>query len=301
MTGETAADVEIVPTARPRMDEGGLSSFIARFRPRTITHWIGFLLVVGWVLLATFAPLLTSYDPIAQDFTALLQPPSPTHVFGTDQLGRDIYSRVLFGGRATLPIGVAIIGIALVIGIPIGAFAGYARGWVDEGLMRIADIFLAFPTIVLALAIAAALGPDLASAVVAIAVVLWPRYARLVRGQVLSLKERDFVLANRGLGASPRRILVRTVLPNVLPVVTFVAILDIGGATLAGATLSFLGLGIRPPNPEWGAMVSLATQYPGDWWMSAFPGFALISFVVGINLYGEVLERASERATGAGS
>jgi peptide/nickel transport system permease protein len=301
VTGGAATDVAIVRPAAERVEARAIPRFVARFRPRTLTHWVGFVLVAGWVLLALFAPFFTSNDPITQDFGALIQPPTAAHPFGTDQLGRDILSRVLYGARATLPIGVAIIGIALAIGIPIGALAGYARGWIDEGLMRIADIFLAFPTIVLALAIAAALGPDLTSAVVAIAVVLWPRYARLVRGQVLSIKEREFVLANRGLGSSPARILVRTVLPNVLSVVTFVAILDIGGATLAGATLSFLGLGIRPPFPEWGAMVSLATLYPGDWWMSAFPGLALVSFVIGLNLYGEVLERPSERRAGAGS
>ena len=294
MTQQADSLLPATPVARVVPAEGRLGGVLARFRPRTLTHWVGFVLVVGWIVLAVLAPLISSYDPIVQDFGALLQPPSPAHPFGTDQLGRDILSRVLNGARATLPIGVAIIGIALAIGIPIGAVAGYARGWIDEGLMRIADIFLAFPTIVLALAIAAALGPDLTSAIVAIAVVLWPRYARLVRGQVLTLKEREFVLANRGLGASPGRILTRTVLPNVLGVVTFVAILDIGSATLAGATLSFLGLGIRPPNPEWGSMVALAVQYPGDWWMSAFPGLALVSFVIGINLYGEVLERPSE-------
>jgi peptide/nickel transport system permease protein len=299
MTGGPISELALPRVAGASAEAGAVASFVARFRPRTATHWLGLVLVAGWVFLAAFAPLFTSNDPITQDFGVLLQPPTTAHPFGTDQLGRDILSRVLYGARATLPIGVAIVGIALAIGIPIGALAGYARGWLDEGLMRIADIFLAFPTIVLALAIAAALGPDLTSAVVAIAVVLWPRYARLVRGQVLSIKEREFVLANRGLGSSPQRILLRTVLPNVLPVVTFVAILDIGGATLAGATLSFLGLGIRPPFPEWGAMVSLATLYPGDWWMSAFPGIALVSFVIGLNLYGEVLERPSDGRAGA--
>lgn len=295
MTGAVASAAPPAAPARSSVSEGRLAGAMRRFRPRTFTHWLGFVLVTGWILLAVLAPLIANSDPIGQDFSALLQAPSPSHPFGTDQLGRDILSRVLFGARATLPIGLAIIAISLAIGIPIGALAGYARGWVDEGLMRVADIFLAFPTIVLALAIAAALGPELTSAIIAIAVVLWPRYARLVRGQVLSVKERDFVLANRGLGSSPARILVRTILPNVLPVVTFVSILDIGGATLAGATLSFLGLGIRPPFPEWGSMVSLAVLYPGSWWMSAFPGLALLSFVVGINLYGEVLERPSDR------
>lgn len=284
------------PAVRVAGNDGRLRSLLRRFRPRTFTHWLGFLLVAGWTIIALLAPIISGRDPIAQDFAALLQEPSAAHPLGTDQLGRDILSRIVWGARATLPIGVSIVALALLIGIPIGAIAGYARGWVDEVLMRIADIFLAFPTIVLALAIAAALGPDLSSAIVAIAVVLWPRYARLVRGQVLATKEREFVLANRGLGSSPARILVRTVLPNVLPVVAFVAILDVGGATLAGATLSFLGLGIRPPSPEWGAMVSLGTEYPGQWWMSAFPGLALVSFAIGINLYGEVLERPNEGA-----
>src|SRR5262249_50076349 len=152
-----------------------------------------------------------------------------------------------------------------------------------------ADIFLAFPTLVLALAIAAALGPDLKSAVIAISITLWPRYARVVRGQVLTVKQREYVLAVRGLGSPPWRIVVETILPNVLSIVASVAIVDIGTAPLAGATLSFLGLGVAPPAPEWGAMVSDGITRPQDWWLTTFPGIALVSYVIGINLYGEVL------------
>lgn len=279
-----------------RMDRVRVTA--GRWRPRTFGQWVGAALVVGWVLVAILAPFLTSVGPL-QTSSDLRQPPSSAHWFGTDQLGRDVYSRVVWGARNTLPIGVSIIFGALLIGIPVGAIAGYAGGWIDELAMRIADIFLSFPSLVLALAIAAALGPDLTSAIIAIAVVLWPRYARIVRGQVLMIKEQGFVLAERGLGRTPSGILRTSVLPNVLPVVAVFALLDIGIATLAGATLSFLGLGIRPPEPEWGSMVSLGIQYPTEWWISVFPGLALITFVIGLNLYGEVLEKRLVGGAGA--
>jgi peptide/nickel transport system permease protein len=269
---------------------------IVRYRPRTFTQALGIIMVVSWIVLAIGAPFFTSADPTTQDIAARLQPPSQAHPFGTDTLGRDQYSRVLYGGRATIPIGIAIMALTLVVGVPIGALAAYVGGWFDELLMRFADIFLAFPTLVLALAIAAALGPDLRSAVVAIAVTLWPRYARVVRGQVLSVKQREYVLAARGLGSPPWRIVLETILPNVLSVVAIVAIVDIGSVTLAGATLSFLGLGVSPPAPEWGAMVSDGITRPGLWWLTTFPGLALLTYVIGINLYGEVLESGSGSA-----
>jgi ABC-type dipeptide/oligopeptide/nickel transport system permease subunit len=271
--------------------DGGFRAAFARLIPKTVTQWIGLVLVVGWIVVAIIAPLISPANPIALHPQDALQGPSGQHPFGTDQIGRDIMSRVFYGARATLPTGFAIVALAMAIGISIGAIAGFSRAWIDEGLMRIADIFLAFPTIILALAVAAALGPDIKSAIVAIAIALWPRYARLIRGEVLSVKEREFVQASRGFGSRPMQTLRRTILPNALPAVLFVAILDVGGATLTGATLSFLGLGTQPPTPEWGAMVSLAVQYPSDWWMGVFPGVALISFVVGVNLYGEVIER----------
>jgi peptide/nickel transport system permease protein len=282
------ADPEALPLGGA---DGGLRAALARLVPKTFTQWAGLVIVVGWIVIAIIAPLISPANPILLHTNDALLGPSAQHPFGTDQIGRDIMSRVFYGARTTLPTGFAIVVLAMVIGIPMGAIAGFSRTWIDEGLMRIADIFLAFPTIILALAVAAALGPDIKSAIVAIAVALWPRYARLIRGEVLSVKEREFVQASRGFGASPIQTLRRTILPNALPAVLFVAILDVGGATLTGATLSFLGLGTQPPTPEWGAMVSLAVQYPNDWWMGVFPGLALLSFVVGVNLYGEVIER----------
>lgn len=270
-------------------------SALARFRPQTPTQAIGLIVVAAWVALAVIAPAVAPADPIAQNIPDRLSPPSAAHLFGTDALGRDLLSRILYGARITIPIGVAIMVLTLLIGIPIGSLAAYVGGWFDELLMRFGDIFLAFPMLVLALAIAAALGPDLRSAVIAIALVLWPRYARVVRGQVLSVKQREYVLAARGLGSPPWRILLETILPNVLGVVAIVAIVDIGGVTLAGATLSFLGLGVAPPAPEWGAMVSEGIQRPDLWWLTTFPGLALVSYVVAINLYSEVLETRVER------
>lgn len=296
MTTDQDAIVAATLAANPQDLDHRWTRQVRVFRPQTSTQWIGLVLVVGWILVAIFAPLLVSASPTQSFSGQLLKAPSSAHLFGTDQLGRDVLSRVLYGTRATIPIGAAIVALAMVIGIPIGALAGFAGGWVDEICMRIADIFLAFPTIILALAVAAALGPDVTSAIIAVAIAFWPRYARLIRGEAMSIKERDFVLASRGMGATPVQILWRTVLPNALPSVVYVAILDVGGATLTGATLSFLGLGIRPPTPEWGSMVSSAIQYPQDWWIGVFPGIALISFVIGINLYGEIVEsRANDR------
>jgi peptide/nickel transport system permease protein len=296
MTADPEAIIAVSPAENAEDFGRRWTNQMRRLAPQTPSQWIGLVLVVGWILVAIFAPLLSPAGPTTAFPGQLLKAPSSAHWLGTDELGRDILSRVLYGTRATLPIGVAIVLLALLIGVPIGALAGFAGGWVGEVCMRVADVFLAFPTIILALAVAAALGPSISSAIVAIAVALWPRYARLVRGEVLSIKERDYVLASRGLGATPGQILRRTVLPNAVPAVLYVAILDVGGATLTGATLSFLGLGIAPPTPEWGAMVSLAIHYPQDWWMGVFPGIALISFVMGINLYGEIVERrAGER------
>ena len=219
------------PAGRPMTRGRRMLGSLARYRPRTFTQALGLIVVAAWVILAIGAPVFSGADPIGQNISVRLQPPSAAHLFGTDTLGRDLLSRVLYGGRITIPIGVSIMILTLLVGVPIGALAAYVGGWFDEVLMRFADIFLAFPTLVLALAIAAALGPDLRSAVVAIAATLWPRYARLVRGQVLSVKQRDFVLAARGLGSPPWRILVETILPNVLSVVAIVAIVDIGGVT----------------------------------------------------------------------
>jgi peptide/nickel transport system permease protein len=262
---------------------------LRQLRPSSAGQWVGLAVIAAWILLAVVAPLISA-DPLAQDTGDRLQAPSLGHLFGTDQLGRDVLSRVLHGARATLPIGVSIVVLATLVGVPLGALAGFVRGFVDEGVMRLADVLFALPALVLALAIATALGPSVSSAIIAIAAVMWPRYARLTRGQVLILRGREFVLADRASGASPAQVLRQTVLPNAAPVVTLVAVLDLGTATLAGATLSFLGLGVQPPAAEWGAMVSAGMQTPEAWWTSLFPGLALVSFVVAINLYGQVFE-----------
>jgi peptide/nickel transport system permease protein len=262
----------------------------SRIRPHSPAQWVGVSIIAAWILLAVVAPLISA-DPLAQTTADRLQAPSGAHLFGTDQLGRDVFSRVLHGARATLPIGVCIVLLATLVGVPLGALAGFVRGWVDEVVMRLADLLFALPALVLALAIAAALGPSVSSAVIAIAAVMWPRYARLTRGQVLTLRQREYVLADRATGATPAQVLWQTVLPNAAPVVTLVAVLDLGTATLAGATLSFLGLGVQPPTPEWGAMVSSAVQTPEAWWTSLFPGLALVSFVIAVNLYGQVFDR----------
>jgi peptide/nickel transport system permease protein len=263
---------------------------LRRLRPSSVGQWVGLSIMLAWVLLALLAPVVSA-DPLAQDTANRLEGPGPEHLFGTDQLGRDVFSRVLHGARATLPIGASIVALATVVGVPLGALAGYVRGWLDEVVMRLADLLFALPALVLALAIAAALGPDVSSAIVAIAAVMWPRYARLARGQVLTLRRREFVLADRAIGATPGQVLWQTVLPNAAPVVTLVAVLDLGTATLAGATLSFLGLGVQAPAPEWGAMVSSGVQMPEAWWTSLFPGLALVSFVIAVNLYGQVFEQ----------
>jgi peptide/nickel transport system permease protein len=265
-------------------------------RPNSPAQWAGLALIAGWVLLAVLAPLISA-DPLAQDTANRLRPPSLGHLFGTDQLGRDVLSRVLHGARATLPIGCLIVILATAVGVPAGALAGFVRGWLDEAVMRLADLLFALPALVLALAIAAALGPSVRSAIIAIAAVMWPRYARVARGQVLTLRQREFVLADQATGASSSRVLWQTVLPNAAPVVTLVAVLDLGTATLAGATLSFLGLGLQPPAPEWGAMVSSGVLMPEAWWTSLFPGLALVSFVIAVNLYGQVLQEVRKAAT----
>ncbi len=259
----TLADPESLPLGA----DGGLRAALARLVPRTLTQWVGLVLVVGWIVVAIIAPLISPENPVALHSQGALQGPSSNHPFGTDQIGRDILSRVFYGARATLPTGFAIVALAMVIGISVGAVAGFSRTWIDEGLMRIADIFLAFPTIILALAVAAALGPDIKSAIVAIAIALWPRYARLIRGEVLSVKEREFVQASRGFGSSSLQMLRRTILPNALPAVLFVAILDVGAATLTGATLSFLGLGTQPPTAEWARWCPWpsSTRATGGW------------------------------------
>jgi len=252
----------------------------------------GTLIVAVIVVVAVFAPLLAPYPADAGTAThpeIALQAPSLHHLFGTDQVGRDVFSRVLYGARITLPLAVILIIAAMIIGAVIGGIAGYFGGWVDNVLMRVADLVFAFPGIILALAIAAALGPQLRNAVIAVVFVSWPSYARLVRSLVLSARSAQYVVASRLLGASGPRILFTDIRPNAAGPVLVLAALDIGNAVLLLSGLSFLGLGAQPPTPEWGAMVAEGAQNFNDWWVGMFPGLAILTVVLAFNFIGDAL------------
>jgi peptide/nickel transport system permease protein len=209
---------------------------------------------------------------------------------GTDELGRDVLSRVMAGTRISLGIATLILSIAITAGVVIGAISGYVGGWVDEVLMRFTDIFLAFPALILAMGIAASLGRDLKNVIIALTLVYWPWYARLIRGQVLMIRERDFVEAARAIGSRPSRVLIRHILPNTIAPIIVQATVDVGYAVLATAGLSFIGLGAQPPSPEWGSMIAGArTYFRVAWWYMTFPGLALTFTVVGFNLLGDGL------------
>jgi peptide/nickel transport system permease protein len=249
---------------------------------------IGIAIAVTWALIAIFAPLIAPHDPLAQTFTPS-QPPSGHHLFGTDELGRDVFSRVIYGSRVTLPIALLLVALAATIGGAIGAVAGYFRGPVDGTLMRAADLVFAFPPIILAMVVAAVLGKGLHNAALAIVVVAWPSYSRVVRGLVLSVGDSEYVQSARLLGASARRTLVRDVVPNVAGPVLVLATLDLASAILLLSGLSFLGLGAQPPQAEWGSMVADGTQYFQWWWIGTFPGLAIFTVVLAFNFLGDSL------------
>jgi peptide/nickel transport system permease protein len=216
--------------------------------------------------------------------------PSLAHPFGTDEMGRDLLVRILWGTSISLQIGMLVVATAMGIGVPLGAIAGFFGGRIDDVIMRLTDLFLAFPSILLALAVAAALGPSITNAMVAIAITWWPWYTRIVRGMTLSLKEEKFVEAARSLGASKARLIFKHILPNCITPVIVNGTLDIGYAILATAALSFLGVGAQPPLPEWGLMVSTGRIYmPTRWWLSTFPGLAILVTVLGFNLVGDAI------------
>jgi peptide/nickel transport system permease protein len=244
--------------------------------------------VIGfWALVAVFAPLIAPYDPLAQQIGNRLKPPSSEHWFGTDELGRDVFSRVVYGARISLPVGFIVILFAVIVGTLVGASAGYIGGAYDLTIMRLADITLAFPSIVLALAIAAVLGPSLVNALIAMVLVWWPEYARLMRSQVLSVKSNDYVTASVALAASHPRIIFTHILPNTFAPILVKASLDAGSAILTIAALSFIGLGAVPPTPEWGAMISLGRYKFYSWWLTTFAGLAILTVVLGYNFFGE--------------
>lgn len=256
----------------------------------------GFIIIGLWTVVAIFAPILAPADPLAQSFPRYL-PPSPEHWFGTDVVGRDVLSRVIYGARISLPIALLLVALSVAVGATVGAIAGYVGGVVDSILMRIVDLFFAFPGIILAMAVAAALGPSLTNAVLAIVVVSWPAYARVTRSLVLSLRDSNYIAASRLLGISSTRALLREVLPNVAGPVLVLATLELGNAVLLLSGLSFLGLGTVPPTPEWGAMVSDGAKSFYNYWIALFPGLAIFSIVLGFNFIGDVLRDALDPRT----
>jgi ABC-type dipeptide/oligopeptide/nickel transport system permease subunit len=275
----------------------------ARADPRRVrSTWrqpltlVGAGIAVGWFLVAVFAPLIAPYDPLEQSFVPFSSP-SSDHLFGTDELGRDVFSRVVYGARISLPLGLLLVVLASTIGGVLGALAGYFRGLVDGAVMRVADLVFAFPAIILAMVVTAVLGRGLHHAVLAIVVVAWPAYARVVRSLVLSIGDSEYVQSSRLLGASARRALVVDVLPNIAGPVLVLATLDLGNAILLLSGLSFLGLGAQPPDPEWGSMVATGTQYFQYWWMGTFPGLAIFSAVLAFNFLGDSLRDAFDPQT----
>jgi peptide/nickel transport system permease protein len=253
----------------------------------------GLVVIATFILLAVFAPLIVPYDPIATSWSLVRKAPSAQHWFGTDELGRDVLARVVYGARASLLAGLISVSIALSIGVPLGLLAGYRGGFIDALISRITDAMLACPFLILAIALAAFLGPSLGNAMIAIGISATPIFIRLTRGQVLSVKAEDYVEAARALGNPPWRIALSHILPNILPALLVQATLSIAAAIIAEAALSFLGLGQQPPSPSWGSMLNAAqrflTQAP---WMAIWPGLAIFLVVLSLNLLGDGLRDA---------
>ena len=247
----------------------------------------GVIICLFWIAAAILAPVIAPYDPILQDLTLRLQPPSAAHIFGTDNFGRDIFSRVIYGGRYSLLAGCLTVIIAGAVGTFYGAIAGYVGGQVDNVMMRFSEMILSFPSLILAMIINAVLGSNLFNTMFALVIVAWPTYARLMRSVVLSVKENEYVTASEALGASRQRNLVKEVSPNSISSVLIMATTDPGNQILMFSTLSFLGLGSAPPTPEWGMMVSDGVNYFNKFWVAGFPGLAIFTMAIGANFIGD--------------
>ncbi|WP_199242478.1 ABC transporter permease subunit [Desulfosporosinus fructosivorans] len=267
------------------MDQIRYLRYFTKRYPLTV---VGIVIIFLVVLVSLAAPLISPHNPYTLNLIDRLKPPGGPYLLGTDELGRDILSRIIYGARLSLMAGVGIVGIAGLFGILIGSVSGLLGGKIDIVIMRLMDIMLAFPSLVLALALSAALGPNFRNSILAIAIVKIPVYVRLVRGQALSIKERQFVKAAHTFGAPKAWIISRHIIPNCLAPVVVQATLGIGEAILIAATLSFIGLGAQPPAAEWGAMVSMGRTYLLDqWWYASFPGIAIFITVIGFNLFGD--------------
>ena len=275
----------------PRRGARGLQ--VARRLGRSVPFVAGALLLLIMVLISIAAPLLTPYEPVKMSPSDRLKKPSMEHPFGTDQLGRDVLSRVLHGGRLSLPMGAAPIAIAALLGLLLGLVSGFYGGWIDLAIMRIVDVWIAFPPILLALAVVTILGTGLTNIMIALGIAWIPYYARMVRGTVLEAREQVYVDAARALGGHEVRILLRHVLPNVLTPILVMSSMGVANAILAGAALSFLGLGAQAPAPEWGTSLADARQFIRlGWWVGMFPGLAIAVTVLGANLMGDGIRDA---------
>lgn len=298
MTAQTANNPENLSpqmekeATSARSNRTGYRYFLRRLFKRILPR-IGGVIVLLFLVGAIFAPLLTPYDPIVPDYTAVRQPPSADHWLGTDELGRDLYTRILYGSRISLFAAFLPLFISSIIGITLGLIAGTVRGVTETIIMRVMDALLSIPQILLIIVIAGLLGPSLINALVAIGIVGVARYARIVYGEALSVSQREYVLASRSLGKSTGRILFQEILPNIMAPIIVIASLSIGGIILAEATLSFLGLGIQPPTPSWGSMVATGNRYlqlaP---WMSLVPGTAIFLMVMAVNFLGDGIRDA---------
>jgi peptide/nickel transport system permease protein len=272
---------------RPIASEVKYSLYLIRLHPLALA---GLTLVVGLMMVAILAPWLSPYDPLKVDLPNKLTAPNLSHLFGTDEMGRDIFSRVVAGSQISLRIAASVVAFAFTLGTTLGVIAGMYGGAVDEIIMRITDTFLSIPGLVLALVIAAALGPSLYNLMLSLCVTWWPWYTRLARGETLSVREKQYIESARMVGASDIRLIFRHILPNCLAPVMVNASMDMGFVILYAAGLSFIGLGAQPPSPEWGAMLSLGRGYMREaWWAPTFPGLAILTTVLGFNLLGDGL------------
>ncbi len=288
MTDSTTA--EIIDDSPLFVTRTGVLVTARRFLLRNPLNMMALILLIALLVVAVFGGLLAPYDPIVPSYSQLLASPSGAHPFGTDEIGRDVLSRVLAGAGVSLLVAAVVLVSGVAIGTVLGALAGLFGGITDEAIMRVTDVFLAFPSFILAEAVSASIGPGLNTLMLSLAVVWWPWYARLARGQVLQIRALDFVEAARALGVATPRMLWRHILPNTVAPILVQMSLDVGYAILAASGLSFLGLGMQPPDPEWGTMIADAQNHLQDaWWMAAFPGAALAVSVLAFNLLGDGL------------
>ncbi len=267
--------------------------YIVRRSPLAI---VGIALILMIAVMAVFAPWIAPYDPVRVNLSQSFQPPSATHLCGTDDMGQDIFSRIVYGSRVSLMVAFVVVGIAATVGTLIGLISGFFGGLIDMVIMRIVDAFLAVPSFVLAMVSAAALGPSIINVMLALSIVWWTWHARIVRGEVLKLRGTEFMLSLRSMGARTPRILFRHLLPNCVGPIAVQTTLQLGLAVLTAAGLSFLGLGAQPPTPEWGLMVSVGRQYlPASWWMITFPGLMIFLLVMGFILLGDTIRDVVSR------